>query len=227
MRPICSPHDPLRRLSSDDARELNRVTKRRVLPGYPIDTAELHPHLAGVDQPPQRSEGWTIRTLADVGAGNVINHNRQFDCPDEVHHTQQRIADNMNGNMPAKRLHQPDNRPNVIERGRCAKFWNEVKPHAADAGGIEPRHFFDRRRRGQQRDATIAALAGLQCIEQRRVIRAMSGRLNDDTALETEMAVECKQRLLWRIRWREWPPLGIGESAAWTEDVEVLSLIHI
>src|SRR5665811_1308350 len=127
----------------------------------------------------------------------------------------------MDGDVPAKRLHQPHDRPKIVERQCGAKLRYEVKPRTADAGGVELCDFSSRRRCRQQRNATIAALASRQRVEQDRVIGTMRGCLDDNTPFESEMLVECKQRFFGRIGRCEWPPLGERKFAVRADDMKM------
>src|SRR5277367_2431284 len=106
----------------------------------------------------------------------------------------------MERNMPAIRRHQLDDAAHVFWRHRLAEMRKiEVQADAAHAGRVKPFDLGWLRRRLEQGDAAITAVAGGEQIDQRRMIAAMARRLDEDAALEAEEGVQAEQVLLGRI----------------------------
>src|SRR3984885_11127378 len=128
-----------------------------------------------------------MQALGNVDAADMVNHHRRFDRGDELVEIDDIIAADVHFNVPAVWRDLLDDPEHLLTRLRRPQMPGEkMQAHAAHAGVVEPLDFGISDRGIEQRGAAITALAGGEHIDKHPVIGAVTGRLHEDTALETE-----------------------------------------
>src|SRR3546814_2853472 len=89
-------------------------------------------------------------------------------------------------NMPAERRDQAS-RFLHLAPGHIIQMGNEIKAHAAHAGGIKLADLIAGRRGRQQRNRAVLPLATRKRIEQRRHLVTVAARLNRSEAQTSEL----------------------------------------
>ena len=79
---------------------------------------------------------------------------------------------------------------------------DEVEPHGPDPGPVHRLELGIRYVATDHSDAALQAARCLQRVDQRTIVGAVTGSLNDDVTLETEMRAQRPQRFLRRVTGR-------------------------
>ncbi len=106
-------------------------------------------------------------------------------------------------------------------RGEIHQPLEEVEPHPAHAGGVQRLQLGVGDIGLHRGHALGLAAGGLQCIDQRAVIGAMTSGLDDDVALEAQEIAQGEQLFLGRVAGGVFALGRIGEDRGRAEHVAV------